>query len=79
MFVKGMLGRCAPFALRGTSAYFVAAISVISRGWSSPVSCMRLNVWIVVGSEVMVQGYLRRDVVGTGYCTEKTFMVVSVS
>jgi hypothetical protein len=56
LFVKGMLGRCVPSSLEGTSAYSAAAISVISRGWSSAVSCMRLSVWIVVGSEVMVRG-----------------------
>jgi len=52
-FIKGMLGHCVPF--QRTRMYLAAAISAISRGWSLVVSSMRLEMWIVVGSEVMVR------------------------
>ena len=45
-FVKGSLGQCVPF--QRARVYLAAAISVV-------VSSMRLEMWIVVGSEVMVR------------------------
>ena len=56
-FVKGSVGRCVP--LRRTSRYSAVAIPVISREWSLDARNVRLDMWIVAGSEVMVRRYTR--------------------